>query len=432
MRFSKKHKMIATAIGVVAILVATPIIYKNINDNSIEDTNLSTTEEINKKINLKLKDKYEEISKYLDKNNQLTKEELEEITPDNKLSETDGYYDNLGLYSYKVYKDLRSIEINDKAEKVSVTYSYEDNKPVDALGINYYIKSKSGYINGIHSSYNKDLNTDLNYVTDIGSISVEDQEKLVTYLLPNSKDKESYKAYFKLGKIVQRSVSFPTEEFEKFDKVQIERSGEEETVVKIDNCKLVFMHDKKMKEIYGLKLIDENNTFYTKSYIGDSPQIMGEEVNVSLTEIVSDSLEDQINLLNKLSENIQESTPMANADEIINENASEDEIQIFSAEENYDDMEYLSDISYGSEENPRDLTMEESISYVKSHIGEDIKEVNRIYIDNLGVMVVTYEQGNKIYKVRYINPYKTDENGNTGNEYDRTRTVGICIYEKEK
>ena len=73
MRFSKKHKMIATAIGVVAILVATPIIYKNINDNSIEDTNLSTTEEINKKINLKLKDKYEEISKYLDKNNQLTK-----------------------------------------------------------------------------------------------------------------------------------------------------------------------------------------------------------------------------------------------------------------------------------------------------------------------------------------------------------------------
>ena len=76
--------------------------------------------------------------------------------------------------------------------------------------------------------------------------------------------------------------------------------------------------------------------------------------------------------------------------------------------------------------------MEEAISYVKSHIGEDIKEVNRIYIDNLGVMVVTYEQGNKIYKVRYINPYKTDENGNTGDEYDRTRTVGICIYEKEK
>ena len=62
--------------------------------------------------------------------------------------------------------------------------------------------------------------------------------------------------------------------------------------------------------------------------------------------------------------------------------------------------------------------------------GENIQEVDRNYIDNVGVTVVTYELKDKTYKVRYQHPYKTDKDGNTSNEYDKNKSAGICIYEK--
>ncbi len=427
MKFSKSRKIMITAIIFLGIIVASPIIYTNINNTKDEE---SSTENVNKKITFKFQESYIKIASYLEENGDLSKEELAKLEPDKKLVESDGYYYIGSLYNGDEYKDLRSIDINGEKEGVSVTYLYEDDKPKEALAVQYYNANENGYLNGIHSYYNKDSDESLLYITDIGTISAEDQEKLVNYIKVESKNKEEYKTYFRLAKIVQRSVSFPKEEFEKFDKKSISSISEEETVVKINDAQLVFMHDKKMEEIRGIKLIDKYGTLlYTKSFIGDSPHISGQDEIYTMTEIKSDSLQSQNDLLNKLSENVQESTPRTDGDDIINNNENH-AVQIFSAEEDYDDMTFMGNISYSSEENPKELTMEESIEYVKSKLGENIEEVDRNYIDNVGVTVVTYELKDKTYKVRYQHPYKIDKDGNTLKEYNQNKSAGICIYEK--
>ncbi len=200
--------------------------------------------------------------------------------------------------------------------------------------------------------------------------------------------------------------------------------------MKINDSQLVFMHDEKMEEIRGLKLIDKDGTLlYTKSFIGDAPHISGQGEIFTMTEIISDSLKSQNDLLTKLSENVQKSTPRTDGDNIINNNKNH-AIQVFSAEEDYDDMKFMDEISYSSEENSKELTMKKSVEYVKSKLGKNIQEVDRNYIDNVGVTVVTYELKDKTYKVRYQHPYKVDKDGSTSNEYDKNKSAGICIYEK--
>lgn len=298
MKFSKSRKIMITAIIFLGIIVASPIIYTNINNTKDEE---SSTENVNKKITFKFQESYIKIASYLEENGDLSKEELAKLEPDKKLVESDGYYYIGSLYNGDEYKDLRSIDINGEKEGVSVTYLYEDDKPKEALAVQYYNANENGYLNGIHSYYNKDSDESLLYITDIGTISAEDQEKLVNYIKVESKNKEEYKTYFRLAKIVQRSVSFPKEEFEKFDKKSISSISEEETVVKINDAQLVFMHDKKMEEIRGIKLIDKYGTLlYTKSFIGDSPHISGQDEIYTMTEIKSDSLQSQNDLLNRL------------------------------------------------------------------------------------------------------------------------------------
>ena len=427
MKFIKNKKIIITTI-IFLVVVAVPIIYISINKGKTKDKE-EYTESANKNVTFKFQKSYVNIASYLEENGDLSKEELEKLEPNKKLVESDGYHYIGELYSDDMYKDLRTIGLGENNEGVSLTYLYENDKPKEALSVQYYNSNRNGYLNGIHSFYNKDSDDSLTFITDIGTISAEDQEKLVNYIKPNSKNNEEYKTYFKFAKIVQRSVSFPKEEFEKLDDKSISTLGEE-TVVKINNSQLVFMHDENMEAIRGLKLIAEDGTLlYTKSFIGDSPQISGQDEIYTLTEIISKSLEDQNNLLNKLSENIQQSTPRTEGDNIIN-NSKNHAVQIFSAEEDYDDMKFMGDISYSIEENPKELTMRKSIEYVKSKLGENIQEVERKYINDVGVTVVTYELGDKIYKIRYQHPYKIDEDGNTSNEYNQNKSAGICIYEK--
>lgn len=90
-----------------------------------------------------------------------------------------------------------------------------------------------------------------------------------------------------------------------------------------------------------------------------------------MTEIINNSLEAQNDLLNKISENVVKSTPRTDGDNIINDNITHS-IQVFSAEEDYDDMEFMDKISYSREENSKELSMKKSIEYVKSKLGEDI------------------------------------------------------------
>ena len=309
--FIRNKNTIIGTIVVLAILIATPILYTSIN-NKGEDEVVSS----NKDIIFKCQESYIKIASYLEEHGNLSKTELGQLELNKKLVESDGYYYIGSLYNYDVDKDLRTISLKEENEGVSLTYLYENNKPKEALSVQYYNTNDNGYINGIHSIYNKDSDEDLSFITDIGTISAEDQEKLVNYIKPNSKDNEAYKTYFRLAKIVQRSVSFPKEEFEKFDDTRI---GENDTVVKINDLQLVFIHDENMEEIRGLKLIDKDGTLlYTKSFIGNSPTISGKGEIYTMTEIISDSLKNQNDLLDKLSENIQESTPRTNGDDIIN------------------------------------------------------------------------------------------------------------------
>ena len=127
-----------------------------------------------------------------------------------------------------------------------------------------------------------------------------------------------------------------------------------------------------MKVIRGLKLIDKvGNLLYVKSFVGDSPEVSGKGENYTMTEIINNSLEGQNDLLNKISENVVKSTPRTDGDNIINDNITHS-IQVFSAEEDYDDMEFMDKISYSREENSKELSMKKSIEYVKSKLGEDI------------------------------------------------------------
>lgn len=426
---SKRKKIMITAIIFLVIIIALPLIYTNINNNTTKNKEVAT-ENINKKITFKSQESYMKIVSYLQKNGDLSKEELAKLEPNKQLVESGGYYYIDGLYNGDEYKNLRGINLEEQNEGISLTYLYENDKPKEALAVQYYNANKNGYLNGIHSFYNKDSDESLRFITRIGTISAEDQEKLVNHIKADSKDKEEYKIYFELAKIVQRSVSFPKEEFEKFDKKLISPIGKEDTVVKINDSQLVFMHDEKMEEIRGIKLIDKDGSLlYTKSFIGESPHISGQGEIFTMTEIISDSLESQNNLLTKLSENVQDSTPRTDGDNIINNNKNHD-VQVLSDEEDYDDMKFMDEISYSSEENPKELTMKKSVEYVKSKLGRNIKKVDSNYINDVGVTVVTYELKDKTYKVRYQHPYKVDKDGNTLNEYDKNKSAGICIYEK--
>ncbi|RGX05294.1 hypothetical protein [Paraclostridium sordellii] len=81
--------------------------------------------------------------------------------------------------------------------------------------------------------------------------------------------------------------------------------------------------------------------------------------------------------------------------------------------------------SYSSEENLKELSMEESIDYVKSIIPNDSKEIENVYEKEVGVNQVIYEYEGQKIEVRYMHPYKED--GNNVDEYDLNKTVGIYI-----
>lgn len=81
--------------------------------------------------------------------------------------------------------------------------------------------------------------------------------------------------------------------------------------------------------------------------------------------------------------------------------------------------------SYSSEENPKELSMEESIDYVKGIIPKGSKEIKNVYEKEVGVNQVIYEYEGLKIQVRYMHPYKED--GNNVDEYDLNKTVGIYI-----
>ncbi|CEN29853.1 Uncharacterised protein [[Clostridium] sordellii] len=81
--------------------------------------------------------------------------------------------------------------------------------------------------------------------------------------------------------------------------------------------------------------------------------------------------------------------------------------------------------SYSSEENLKELSMEESIDYVKGIIPNDSKEIENVYEKEVGVNQVIYEYEGQKIEVRYMHTYK--EEGNNVDEYDLNKTVGIYI-----
>ena len=81
--------------------------------------------------------------------------------------------------------------------------------------------------------------------------------------------------------------------------------------------------------------------------------------------------------------------------------------------------------SYSSEENLKELSMEESIDYVKGIIPKGSKEIENVYEKEVGVNQVIYEYEGQKIEVRYMHPYK--EEGKNVDEYDLNKTVGIYI-----
>ncbi|CEQ23213.1 hypothetical protein [Paraclostridium sordellii] len=81
--------------------------------------------------------------------------------------------------------------------------------------------------------------------------------------------------------------------------------------------------------------------------------------------------------------------------------------------------------SYSSEENLKELSMEESIDYVKGIIPKGSKEIKNVYEKEVGVNQVIYEYEGLKIQVRYMHSHKED--GNNVDEYDLNKTVGIYI-----
>jgi hypothetical protein len=86
--------------------------------------------------------------------------------------------------------------------------------------------------------------------------------------------------------------------------------------------------------------------------------------------------------------------------------------------------------SYSSEENPKDLSMEESVEYVMNVLPKGAKETEKTFEEEVGVTQVKYETTEGIVKVRYMHPYKTD-GPYTLEEHNLDRTAGIYL-ERDK
>lgn len=83
----------------------------------------------------------------------------------------------------------------------------------------------------------------------------------------------------------------------------------------------------------------------------------------------------------------------------------------------------LANSSYSSEVNPKELSMEDSIDYVEDVLNDDIIEIGSKYEKGTGVTEKIYDYDGNRVTVRYMHPYIS--NGNSTNEYDLTKTVGI-------
>ncbi len=88
----------------------------------------------------------------------------------------------------------------------------------------------------------------------------------------------------------------------------------------------------------------------------------------------------------------------------------------------------LYEASYSSEINPKELTMEESLEYVKGVLPSGIQEINKVFESEVGVTSIIYEVDGFKFEVRYMHPYKED--GNMVDEYDLNKTVGISFKVK--
>lgn len=115
MEFNKSKKIMITAIIFLIIIVASPVIYTNMNNNNTKNKEVPT-ETTNKKITFKSQESYVKISSYLQKNGDLSKEELAKLEPNKKLVESDGYYYIGSVYNGDKYKDLRTINLEEKNE----------------------------------------------------------------------------------------------------------------------------------------------------------------------------------------------------------------------------------------------------------------------------------------------------------------------------
>lgn len=112
-----------------------------------------------------------------------------------------------------------------------------------------------------------------------------------------------------------------------------------------------------------------------------------------------------------------------------NQNSLNQSVEKNDEDNKYQELLELADkfreSSYSSEENLKERSMEESIDYVKSIIPKDSKEIKNVYEKEVGVNQVIYEYEGQKIEVRYMHPYKEDENN--VDEYDLNKTVGIYI-----
>ncbi len=414
MKNIKNKTVLFTVVGVLAVGITAPIM---LTTSRGESSKVETKKESHSEKGLtNIENDYSTIVKAQLNGDIVNPNKIKELVSDKKLTNVDGYVSS----AFNSGKNLMSVEFGKEKEKVSVAYT--PNLDGNLVDIHYLNTSKNGYLNGIHAFYDATVASDhrSSFFTKVGSVSVEDQKNLVEYIDESSKNNELFKTYYKFAKIAESSVEFPKEEIAKIDKENIIDLGENQLAIKVGKNLVTLIGEDNMKYIKGVKLNCENMFLYTQSEIGKGVDVMGEESNTSMTEIYSSNLKEQEDILSKLNNNIQESIPkevvaIKDIDEVNKEIKNINE---------FHNMELIKKISYSSEVNPQILTMEESIEYVKENTHEDIKEVNSKYEDEVGVTQITYRVGDKEYIVKYMHPYKNNEN-----EYDKNSTAGIFVYE---
>lgn len=411
MDYIKKKKFIFSTIGIAVLIVLVPIML---------------TSKLNKITNLQ--SGYLKISRLIENEKTVSDDVLKNIFKKLSYRQTDGK--SLGLDNTHITSiGCDAIEYTNDNEIVLLVY--DKNLGIET-GIRevYYGSNFNTNISDIYLKYSNPPNKEYRrYGSQIGVLNYETQNKVMSILDEDFVESELYKNYIKTAKqldgnilISKNDVLKINNNISEFEVSNDKNFSDEGLRYEKESVGMSININTKLDSVYSVVLSDGEKSLSLRS---DLPIYTSSVLDINKVGVIRSSY-DSIDTHEKLITGI------------MNENLKEtrktklefdnDVLAKLHEKDNSVGMISRDDISYSSEVNPKELSMEKSIEYVKENTNQNIKEISRKYEDEVGVTEVKYESENKKYVVRYMHPY-IEEGYITYQEYDLSKTVGIWIYE---